>query len=199
MRVGYSLHDPHDGSISSCLCNSINNPSEILFQALFNLLSPCGLVSFVPSKRCHASTLSEHASHCCSFGLGLLISDPLYLLLLRGGGFSAENAAFQRAFFNAAAVLISWVKYSRLRVSWLICGSLSKQVYIFFGKHLELTQAKRRGETTFFRVCLFSMKTSHSLTFLSNFMNHLITFSYTFAQTICDMCILENFLLNSCV
>lgn len=149
-----------------------------------------------------AFTLSEHASHCCSFGLGLLISDPLYLLLLRGGGFSAENAALQRTFLDAPAVLISWVKYSRLRVSWLICGSLWKQVYIFFGKHperRELTEAKRRGEITFFRLFLLSMKTSHSSIFFSNFINHLITFSYTFAPTIRDMCILENFVLNSCL
>lgn len=144
----------------------------------------------------HAFTLSEHAFHCCSFGLGLLILDPLYLLLLRGAGFSAENAALQHAFFDAAAVLISWVKYSRLRVLWLICGPLSKQVCIFFGKHPEkrgLLKAKSRGETIFFRACFFGMKISHSSTFLSSFMNHLITFTYAFAQTICDMCILEMF------
>lgn len=57
MKVGNSLRDPHDGSIRSCLCNLVNSPSENLFQALFNWLSSCGLVSRVPGERCHASSL----------------------------------------------------------------------------------------------------------------------------------------------
>lgn len=48
MKVGNSLRDPHDGSIRSCLCNPVNNPSENLFQALFNWLSSCGLVTGFP-------------------------------------------------------------------------------------------------------------------------------------------------------
>lgn len=83
-----------------------------------------------------------------------------------------------------------------------MCGSLSKQVYIFFGKPPErrqLTEAKRKGETTFLRICHFSMKTSHSSAFPLSDMNHLITVSSIFAQTIRDMFILDNVLVYICL
>lgn len=146
---------------------------------------------------------SEHASRRCSFALGLLISDLLYLLLLRGGGFFLlKTQLFNAPSSTPLLVLISWVKYSRLWVSWLMCGSLSKQVYIFFGKPPErrqLTEAKRKGETTFLRICRFSMKTSHSSAFPLSDMNHLITVSSIFAQTIHDMFILDNVLVYICL
>lgn len=68
---------------------------------------------------------------------------------------------------DAAAVLISWGKYSRLQVRWLMCDSPSKRVYIFYLKSILkagswLKQGGEREETSFFRVCLFSMITSHA-------------------------------------
>lgn len=61
--------------------------------------NPPLLVSFL--YRCHASSCLHPVLTCISLLLfplclsGLLISAVLYLLLLRGGGFSAENAPLQ--------------------------------------------------------------------------------------------------------
>lgn len=142
-------------------------------------LTTCQKICFNPPLfvsflyRCHASSCLHPVLTCISLLLFLLWSSHLSCAL---PAFVEGWRLFcwkRTSSTDAGAVLISWGKYSRLRVRRLMYDSLSKQVYIFYLKSILkkaswLKQGEERRETSFFRLCLFSMIT-HTLPYLDKF------------------------------